>query len=198
MGPTSCHPLAPLLTLHPHRLRDASGFTFDAFMGTGPKAMHSIFCFVALLVILIVLPYFQYRRALRDGVLTPRELFSLLVGDLTDSTFAHTVRISVGVHHQTTPEFFRPEGELPLSDDDGAVFAAPRVVVLPKTLPAGAMYEPISSINLLALSSHGTQRVHIAESSSVTAMENSVLSEISPEVSEDPAPGEDKEAVPPP
>jgi len=128
------------------------GFQHSPFE-TPRKATHTSLAILIALLLLLLAPYLQRRQALADGVLTPWEIIKLHCWTgLADTTFAYTARVSVGIHHHTSPSFFRP----------GAVdVPAPKVVELPVRLPADARFEPISGIDLLSkggLAPHGSVR----------------------------------------
>ena len=124
------------------------GFTFDHFCATPQKVVHSIFCLVAALVILFVLPYLQHRRCLREGVLTPFQIVALFFWEgVNDSTFAVSARVSVGPHHLSTPAYFQPaaaDGSEPQDVPDPSVLAIPDKPLL------GSLFEPISGVDLLS------------------------------------------------
>ena len=139
------------------------GFTFDHFCATPQKVVHSVFCLVAALVILFVLPYLQHRRCLREGVLTPLELFRFFFcSDMSDADFETSARASVGVHHLTTPGYFAPEEDEEPAAEAGSSARAPSpptsrsrrsredaLIELPDALDGGSLYSPICAIDLL-------------------------------------------------
>lgn len=51
------------------------GFQFHNFAGTPQKLLHSIFCLFAIAVVCVGLPYHLHTRCVREGVLTPSQLF---------------------------------------------------------------------------------------------------------------------------
>ena len=103
---------------------------------------HGLALIAAVVVLLMVVPYIQRERALREGVLTPWQMAKLFFGGgLNDIDFSATVRVAVGVHHATAPRFFG------IHDVEGA--QPPSVLTLPDDLPPESLFTPINGIDLL-------------------------------------------------
>lgn len=118
------------------------GFQSANAFSSGPKAFHSVCCLLVLVAVLVVIPYMERVRALRQGVHTPLQICRTFFIDLLgDVDFGSSARTSVGIHHLTSPAFFGCETP--------ADHTAP-VIDLPAVLPKGATYEPVCGIDLLA------------------------------------------------
>ena len=139
------------------------GFIFYNFCGTPQKLLHSLFCLCALLATTLVLPYCLHARCVREGVLTPYELFRFFFCSfMSDADFETSARASVGVHHLTTPAYFSPKGDEP-TDEPGTSLRSPNstsktrsrrspgdvMIELPDALDRGSLYQPICAIDLL-------------------------------------------------
>jgi hypothetical protein len=118
------------------------GFTKSHSFGSIPKATHSVCTIVAGLAVLILCPYHQRNWALHEGVLTPWEIVKVFMcSECIDEDFGVSARVSVGVHHLTTPAFF----DRKLSDGD-----TPHLIQLPTGLSQASLYTPPRGLNLLA------------------------------------------------
>jgi hypothetical protein len=147
------------------------GFGGHAF-SSAPKAVHSAFCVGAVLVLCVLSPYQQTQQARREGVLTPWQIAMVSLGCAEDNDvdFGLSARVSVGVHHMTTPAFFRHEhadaADAASDGSDGSDGSggsgggggsggsgqpphAPQVVTLPDVISASSRYQPIRGIDLL-------------------------------------------------
>ena len=117
------------------------GFSKSHSFSSLEKSIHSIFCFVAAFVLLLVCPYVQTQWARHEGVLTPWEIIKIfLCGECIDQDFSISARVSVGAHHHTTPAFF----DRKLGNDE-----VPQVIQLPSAASQASLYTPICGLDLV-------------------------------------------------